>query len=136
MKKYVNPNVNVVKQPVEPVKSSTITIVIPTVDKLLGDALSIISHELTHYKIKVSKGLVLDQRESRSVQGYMETLVKLSREAREAQKQHDLSSLTDEEISKLAEEIVQSKVMPNKLKPKHKDEVEDQNFKPVETEEQ
>lgn len=76
-------------------------------ETLVNDALSIIGNELSVYRSKTSKGLTLDLKEARAVQGYMDSLVKMSRESREAseqQRQQLLEHLSDEELLKIAQE--------------------------------
>lgn len=90
--------------------------VVPTLDALMNDAMSIIGAELTRYKQKSNRGVTLDLKESRAVQGYMETLVKLSRESREQARADDLSQLTDEELLQLASQVVKGQLpSPKKL---------------------
>ena len=76
--------------------------VLPSLSALLDDAKSIIGAELAQYRHKVKRGATLDLKEARAVQGYMETLVKLSKEEREAARSEDLSSLSNEELLQLA----------------------------------
>ena len=91
------------------------TIVVPTVDRLMNDALSIIGSELAAYRHKTSKGMRLELKEAKNVQGYMDALVKLNREMREAARMHDLSNLTDEELAKLASEVLSRDIKPKVL---------------------
>lgn len=90
-------------------------VVVPTVDRLMNDALSIIGSELACYKSKASKGIRLELKEANAVQGYIETLIKLNRETREAARMHDLSNLSDEELSKLAHEVLNRDIKPKVL---------------------
>jgi len=88
------------------VSQSDVTVV-PTLDALLTDAKAIIGAELAQYRHKVKKGITLDLKEARAVQGYLDTLVKLSKEERETAQLEDLSNLSDEELLKLAERSLQ-----------------------------
>lgn len=83
-----------------------ITTVVPNIDTLMNDALSIISSELYKYRLKTSKDIPLDLKEARAIQGYMETLVKLSKENREQARADDLANLSDEELAQLAAQVL------------------------------
>jgi hypothetical protein len=87
--------------------------VLPSLSALLDDAKSIIGAELSHYRHKVKRGVTLDLKEARAVQGYMETLVKLSKEERENTRSEDLSSLSNEELLQLATELTRKKLPSN-----------------------
>jgi ribosomal protein L17 len=81
-------------------------ITIAPLDKLLADAMNIIGAELEVYRIKTGSGKALDVREAKAIQGYVDTLVKLSKEAREQMRSQDLAALTNEELLQLATELV------------------------------
>jgi hypothetical protein len=76
----------------------------PQLTSIINDALSIIGSELAMYSKKTSKGIALDLKEARIVSSYMDSLVKMSREAREAQKPEHLEHLSDEELMLIAQE--------------------------------
>jgi hypothetical protein len=78
----------------------------PQLNTLINDALSIIGSQLSQYRIKADKGLTLDLKEARAIQGYMDSLVKMSKEAREAQKPEHLEHLSDEELMLIAQETM------------------------------
>jgi len=80
--------------------------VIPSIETLMNDALSIIGSELASYKRKTKSGITLELKEARSVQGYMDTLIKLSKENREQIRAEDLSNLSDEELKQLATKLL------------------------------
>ena len=84
-------------------------IVIPSVDTILNDAMTIISSELAHYRGKVRQGHTLEASEARIVREYVKALVELSKEAREAARSEDLSKLTNEELLQLAMELTKTK---------------------------
>ena len=86
----------------------TTSTVIPSTDILLHDAKSILACELSKYRTKTSKGVTLDLKEARIVQGYLETLIKIQKEEREAARQEDLSNLTDAELLELAGKVLGS----------------------------
>lgn len=81
-------------------------VICPTVDILMNDAKSIIAAELAQYRTKVAKGLTLNLKEARVVQGYLDTLIKLQKEERENARHQDLSNLTDEELMELAVKLL------------------------------
>jgi hypothetical protein len=70
----------------------------PSVDSMMADALGVIQLEITKYKTKVAQGRSLDSREAKTLQGYIKSLVDLSREDRERIKEQDLSQLSTEEL--------------------------------------
>lgn len=86
--------------------------VVPTVDTLMNDALGIIGSELARYKAKSHRGVTLDLKEARVVQGYIESLTRLKKEEREAARAHDLGNLSDEELAQLAAEVLGKKLTP------------------------
>jgi len=98
-------NLNLPKRKLVKLQESDVTVV-PQVDTLITDALSIIGAELAHYRSKTKKGINLDMKEARIVQSYVEALVKLNKEARETARQEDLSNLSNEELLQLAETLV------------------------------
>jgi len=76
----------------------------PTVETLIKDALSIISSEISNYKKKIERpGTKLELSESRVVQGYLKSLVELSKEVREREANQDLANVSDDELVKLLE---------------------------------
>lgn len=79
-------------------------------DLLLDDAKIIIAAELARYRQKVLKGISLDLKESRVIQGYLSELTKLQREEREEARAADLSNLTDEEMLQLAQQVLTKKI--------------------------
>lgn len=90
-------------------------VVISSNEKLLDDAKAIISAELSRYLSKARRGATLDLKEARAVQGYMETLVKLQREEREAARAEDLTDLSDEELAQLAKQLAKKEEAKQKL---------------------
>jgi len=87
-------------------------VVIPTIERLLEDALSIIGCELAQYKSKSRRGITLDLKEARIVQGYVDSLTKAQKESREQARAHDLSDLSNEELLQLATQLASSKKLP------------------------
>ena len=82
--------------------------VIPATELLLHDAKAIIGAELAHYRSKAVRGVTLDPKEARIVQGYLESLVKIQREEREMSEAQDLSSLPDSELMHLAKRVLEN----------------------------
>ena len=81
--------------------------VIPATELLLHDAKAIIGAELAHYRSKAVRGVTLDPKEARIVQGYLESLVKIQREEREIAETQDLSTLSDTELLHLAKRVLE-----------------------------
>lgn len=76
----------------------------PSIDQLISDAKNIIAIEIAKYSAKVRRNAVqqfLSPQEARIVQGYMETLVKIQKEKREADDARDLANMSTEELIKL-----------------------------------
>ena len=80
--------------------------IIPATELLLHDAKAIIGAELAHYRSKAVRGVTLDPKEARIVQGYLESLVKIQREEREIAEAQDLSALSDSELMHLAKRVL------------------------------
>lgn len=74
----------------------------PNVHDLLNDALEIVQIEITKIRTKVRSGRGLDSRETKVLQGYIKSLVELSKEDRERMRDMDLSDFTDDELRALA----------------------------------
>ena len=95
-----------------PPKKKTVTLetssVIPATELLLLDAKAIIGAELAHYRSKAVRGVTLDPKEARIVQGYLESLVKIQREEREIAGTQDLSALSDVELMRLAKRVLEN----------------------------
>lgn len=85
----------------------------PDVQTLLNDALTVVAAEIIKLRQKSSKELrPLDLAESRVLQGYVKSLVELSRENRERDDERDLSNMTDAELLSLAQKLVKPKEEP------------------------
>ena len=82
--------------------------VIPATELLLHDAKAIIGAELAHYRSKAVRGVTLDPKEARIVQGYLESLVKIQREEREIADAQDLSAMSDSELMRLAKRVLEN----------------------------
>jgi hypothetical protein len=81
----------------------------PSLNTLINDALSIIGSELAYYSNKTKRGASLDLKEARIVTAYMDSLVKMSKEVREAQKPEQLEHLSDEQLIELAGKAITQK---------------------------
>jgi predicted secreted Zn-dependent protease len=68
---------------------------------MINDALDTVQTEITRYKTKVSRGVALNPTEAKIMQGYIKSLVELSKEDRERARDADLSELSTEELLKL-----------------------------------
>ena len=103
---------NKTKRIILPRKKRTVTLetssVIPATELLLHDAKAIIGAELAHYRSKAVRGVTLDPKEARIVQGYLESLVKIQREEREIAETQDLSALSDSELMHLAKRVLEN----------------------------
>ena len=86
--------------------------VVPSLDSLLSDALSIIGNELSQYRSKSARGVTLDLKEARIIQGYVDSLTKAQKESREQARAQDLSNLSDSELLQLATQLAGSKKLP------------------------
>jgi len=87
-------------------ESPKVSVVANNTDDLLNDAKMIIAAELAKYRTKAVKGVTLDLKEARVVQGYLESLTKLQREEREQARASDLSNLSNEELLQLAQTVL------------------------------
>ena len=100
------------KRIILPPKKKTVTLetssIIPATELLLHDAKAIIGAELAHYRSKAVRGVTLDPKEARIVQGYLESLVKIQREEREIAETQDLSALSDTELMHLAKRVLEN----------------------------
>jgi len=100
------------KRIILPPKKKTVTLetssIIPATELLLHDAKAIIGAELAHYRSKAVRGVTLDPKEARIVQGYLESLVKIQREEREIAGTQDLSALSDTELMHLAKRVLEN----------------------------
>lgn len=86
-----------------------------SINSLLNDALKIIGSELTGYKKKTERGVILNLKEARVVSNYLDTLTRASKEAREQARSEDLSNLSDEELVQLASQLGKSSPAPKAI---------------------
>lgn len=85
------------------------TVVVPTIDALMNDALAIIGNELAFYRLKTQRGSTLMLKEAKAVRDYVNALISLTKENREIARLNDLSDLSDQELIDLASELVKIK---------------------------
>lgn len=100
-RKYIIPE----KRP-QRVATANVTI-LPPVDGLLAEALNIIGSELNRYSLKVKQGKSLDLSEARVVQGYLKSLVEISRESRERDRDEKLDEIDDQKLLELAKKALE-----------------------------
>lgn len=81
-------------------------VLMPNVQSLLSDALMVIQVEVARFSGKARKGVALDLRESRVLQGYIKALVELSKEAREREKNVDMDEMSPEQLKELVDELI------------------------------
>jgi hypothetical protein len=78
-------------------------------DFLINDALGIIATEITKFRGKVNRGLTLTLPEARILQGYIKSLIDLSKEKRDQISDIDISKLSNEEIAQLLSKLMSAK---------------------------
>lgn len=76
------------------------TVVLPSVESLINDALNVIQKEISRYSGQVNRGETLDLSQARVFQGYIKSLTEMARESRESAKQEDMTGLSNDEIIK------------------------------------
>ena len=76
-------------------------LIAPSSEDLLADAMSVLANELARYRHKSNKGMSLDLKEARIMQGYIKCLVDINKEIREMERDDDYSNLSKEELQKL-----------------------------------
>ena len=112
VKRYIKP---------EPV-SGTPTLVQPSVQGLLDDALGVIGSEIVRLKLKAQaigkkdEPQGLNASEARMIQGYVKSLVELSRESRERSDDMDLANMDDEELLSLMDAVREKKAIKGEVK--------------------
>lgn len=89
---------------------------VPSVQSLLDDALGVVGSEIVRLKFKTMKAAGdksappgLNATEARMLQGYIRSLVELSKEAREREDEMDLANMTDDELIELVDNLRQKK---------------------------
>ena len=84
---------------------STSTIIKPSVENIIQDAVDIVTNEIMKMKVKSLQGSSLNLNEARVLQGYIKSLVDLSKEMRDSRDSEDLANLSDSELLKLIEQL-------------------------------
>lgn len=88
---------------------TTTSIIKPTVDNIIQDAVDIVTNEIMKMKVKSVQGGTLNINEARVLQGYIKSLVELSKEMRENRDSEDLANLSDAELLRLMEQLKEKK---------------------------
>ena len=78
---------------------------VPPVDSVMAKLVDTLANEINKLRVR-SYTAFLDDKQARMLQGYVKSLVELSREQRERDKLEDLSKMTDEELFELAKQII------------------------------
>ena len=78
-------------------------------DMLIKDALHIVEAELVRFRAKTKNQRSLDLKEARVLQGYLKTLVELSREQRDRAKDFDFASMEVDELLELMKVLIEKK---------------------------
>lgn len=87
----------------------------PSIENLLNDTLQIIAVEVARYRGKVERGMPLDFKEARIVQGFAKNLKDLSEEARAHKNDQPLHHLNDEELIQLLQGDADVEVKDGKI---------------------
>jgi hypothetical protein len=93
-------------------------ILAPGVENLLGDALRVIELEITRFHHRLQRGQSLTGEDARILQGYIRSLVELSKEKREREKDEaeDLANMSNEDLVALCQKLIAAKEQPNEPK--------------------
>ena len=87
-----------------PVPQEDKVVVLPALQNMMDDALQTLSAEIVRFRNKsVRERTALTPNEARVLQGYIKSLVDLSKESREREDDNDLSKLSDDELLALVE---------------------------------
>lgn len=83
-------------------------------DALIKDALTIVEKELVRFRHKTGvQDRALDLKEARVLQGYLKTLVDLSREQRDRVKDFDFEEMDTEELINLLQVLIEKRKTRN-----------------------
>lgn len=86
---------------------------IPAIQRIMDDAVSIISEQVKRLHIKSYQGIALDANESNILQKYIQMVVSIQRELREAEKDGEalkkLKSMSDAELLEYAQSLIEAK---------------------------
>lgn len=82
----------------------------PTMDRLIKDAMNIVEKELVRLRHKTSvSDRALDLKEARILQGYLKTLVDLSKEQRDRVKDFDFEQMDTDELITLLQVLIEKR---------------------------
>lgn len=87
-------------------------VVLANADALIDDALAVIEKEILKFKNKVNVGKSLDLAEARVLQGYIKSLVELSKESRERAKDEELGKMSEEQLLTELQTLLNNKQLP------------------------
>lgn len=91
----------IITRPAQIIRAAATT---PSTVSMLDDALAIIGQQIEMFRVKSGQSVVLNEKEARILQGYVKSLVDLSKEERERDKLDDqLKGLTDEQLIEMAQ---------------------------------
>ena len=105
--KEMQTNANTI-MPVRRVVQSDVS-VMPSIDRIVTDAMITLSNEMVYYRTKTSSGAKLSKDEAKILKDHISCICQLSKEARDAAKANDYSNLSNEELMALAESLVNKK---------------------------
>jgi hypothetical protein len=77
-----------------------------SVDTMMTDAMETLAVEISRFRVKVGRGNTLDIKESRILQGYLDTLLKMKKELREEERDSKMDKLSNEELLLLAKKVL------------------------------
>jgi hypothetical protein len=96
-----------------------------TPENILASAMSIVAMEIVKLQQKSSR-TSLDQKDARILQGYIKSMVELSREQRERDRSDDLSKLSTDELAKIAAGMLKKEVDTIEVEEAEDQELEDE----------
>lgn len=102
------------KKYIRPISKVSEITEVPPVEGILAKTISTIANEITklHNRSHVA---ALSDREAKVLQGYVKSLVDLSREQRERDKANDMSDMSYEELLEFAKQIISKQEQNDKI---------------------
>jgi Ser-tRNA(Ala) deacylase AlaX len=95
----------IILNPKKPTISRSAISLYSPVQQILADALDTVANETLKLNLKSRSGK-LDASDAKMLQGYIKSLVDISKELREVDKQSDVENMSDEELKALAQEFL------------------------------
>lgn len=80
-----------------------------SIDSAISEAFETISIEINRFNKKVKRNVNLTPEEARLLQGYIKSLIELSREAREKADAMDYANMSDAELAAFAQKLIKGK---------------------------